>query len=218
MIKGAIFDLDGVIIDTMPLWNNLAKIYLESKGIIPEKNLNKKIEKMSLDESSYYFKTKYNINLSTSEIKAEIIFLLEKNYIYNTPLKKGVEKLIKKFYENDVKMIITTASDKKISEKSLYQNNISKYFEKIITCTDVGANKENLKIYKKSLEYLKLEKNEVVIIEDALHAIKTCKNDDFFVIGVKDDSEKNQKKIKELSDIYLEDYSDLTVIDKLLLH
>ena len=36
-IKGAIFDLDGTLLDSMPFWENLGSEYLKTKGIDPEK-------------------------------------------------------------------------------------------------------------------------------------------------------------------------------------
>lgn len=209
MIRGVIFDFDGVIYDSTYIWNNIGEIYLRSKGKIPEKNLPEKIKNMNLDMSSEYFRKNYNFKTSSEKIKSEILKIFEKTYVYDTKLKQGVLNLLEKLKKLNIKMIIASSSEKSLVEKSLKINKIGYFFEKIITCTEVGKNKDYPDIYEKSLDFLGLEKNEVVVFEDAIHAIKTCKKEGFTVIGVKDISEKDQEKVKLISNFYLSDYSNL---------
>ena len=48
MIKGAIFDIDGVLLDSMGIWDDLGARYLQSIGKIPEEGLNKILFSMQL--------------------------------------------------------------------------------------------------------------------------------------------------------------------------
>ena len=54
MIRGVIFDVDGVLLNSMPVWENLGEIYLERLGIEAEKGLGETLFAMSLEEGADY--------------------------------------------------------------------------------------------------------------------------------------------------------------------
>ena len=60
----SIFDVDGTILDSMGVWNTLASRYVQSLGIVPEKNLDKIVSDMSLEQSATYLKKHYGIKKS----------------------------------------------------------------------------------------------------------------------------------------------------------
>ena len=58
----SIFDVDGTILDSMEVWNTLASQYVQSLGMVPEKNLDEIVSDMSLEQSATYLKNHYKIN------------------------------------------------------------------------------------------------------------------------------------------------------------
>ena len=50
----SIFDVDGTILDSMEVWNTLASQYVQSLGMVPEKNLDEIVSDMSLEQSATY--------------------------------------------------------------------------------------------------------------------------------------------------------------------
>ncbi len=52
MTKGAIFDLDGVLLDSMGIWNDLGARYLRSRGLMPEPGLNEILFSMSMEQGA----------------------------------------------------------------------------------------------------------------------------------------------------------------------
>ena len=62
MIKGAIFDIDGVLLDSMIIWTDLGERYLKSIGRQPEDGLTEKLFSMSMEQGAEYLKNTYSIN------------------------------------------------------------------------------------------------------------------------------------------------------------
>lgn len=212
-IKGAIFDLDGTLIDSMHFWDDLGAEYLRQKGIIPPKNINEVLKTLSLEQSIRYFKEAYSINESEDEIKKEIIEMIENQYRYKVPLKPFVAPFLNKLYEKRVRMCIATATDYKLAMAALERLGISKYFEFILTCYEAGVGKDNPQFFLKALEMLKTSKTETIVFEDALHAIKSAKTAGFFVAAVYDKSSDEDKEvIKSTADIYLNSFEDWEMI------
>ena len=54
MTKAAVFDLDGVLLDSMGIWNDLGARYLRSLGVTPEEGLNEILFSMSMEQGAEY--------------------------------------------------------------------------------------------------------------------------------------------------------------------
>lgn len=208
MIKGAIFDVDGTLLNSMYIWETIGEEYLRSLGIEPEKNLREKIKELSLYQSACYIQKEYNVKLSTDEIMDGVNNMIKDFYLNKAELKDGVKDFLKELKNKGVKMCVATATDKYLVQRALERCGVIDFFSEIFTCTSVGHGKDEPIIYRTATEHLGIDKKDVVIFEDALYAVKTAKADGFTVASVYDSSEINQKEIKALSDFNFSDFSD----------
>ena len=209
MIKGAIFDLDGTLFDSMFIWDSIGEKYLSSIGYEPKEDLNETFKTMSLYNAACYYKSEYGVTLSVDEIMDGVNRMVEKYYMNEIQLKPGVYDFIKHLNNIGVKMCIATATDKYLVEAALERCGISDCFSEIFTCTTVGHSKDEPDIYREALKHLGTAKNDTLVFEDAIYAIRTAKKDGFNVVAIFDESEENQAEIKSLCDFYISDYTDI---------
>lgn len=59
MIRSAIFDLDGVVLDSMSIWRDLGARYLLHRGLTPEPGLGELLFSMSMEQGADYLRTHY---------------------------------------------------------------------------------------------------------------------------------------------------------------
>lgn len=208
MIKGAIFDLDGTLFDSMFIWDTIGEIFLRSIGYEPRENLNETFKTMSLYDAACYYKSEYGVTLSVEELIDGVNAMVEKYYRYEVPLKEGVVEFLETLHQKGVKMCIATATDKYLVEAALERCGISRYFSEIFTCTSVGHSKSEPVIYREALKHLGTGKTETLVFEDAIYAVKTAKEDGFTVIGVYDSHEECSEEVKELCDFFIADYTN----------
>ena len=206
MIKGAIFDLDGTILDSMFIWDTIGEDYLRSLGKEPKENLAEVFKTFTLTQAAEYYRNNYGIKLSTQEIVEGINNMVAEIYRTKVVLKAGVSNFLKRLQSANVKMCIATVTDRTITEEVLKRLGVYEYFSEIFTCAEVGYNKESPEIYRQALKHLKTAKTETVVFEDTLHAIKTAKEDGFKVAAVYDEHEPLQEEIKKISDYYITDF------------
>ena len=64
MMRGAIFDLDGTLLDSMSIWDTIGEDYLRSLGIEPRENLAETFKTFTLEESAEYYRAHYGVTLS----------------------------------------------------------------------------------------------------------------------------------------------------------
>lgn len=210
MIKGAIFDADGTLFDSMYIWDTIGEVYLRSIGYEPRENLNETFRNMSLYQAACYYRTEYGVTLSTDEIMDGVNKMIEDYYRSVVVLKPHAAEFLQRLKANGVKMCIATATDRYLIEPTLERCGIREYFSEIFTCSSVGHGKDEPVIYREAMKHLKTDKSNTVVFEDALYAIKTAKRDGFTVAAIYDEYEKNQAEIKNLADCFLADFSDFS--------
>jgi len=211
-IRGAIFDLDGVLLDSMFIWDTLGETYLKNQGIQPRDDVREILRPMSLLQAAQYFRDEYGMLESVTEIIDGINRLLEHFYFDLVKPKPGVIDFLVKLEKKNIKMCITTATDRKMVEAALKRNKMDQYFDKIFTCTEVGHGKDEPDIYLQALKSLAMIKGEVYVFEDALYAIATAKKVGFSVVAVYDSAAKNhQIRIKKLADAYIKTFQEIKV-------
>ena len=208
MITGAIFDVDGTLLDSMSVWDTIGEDYLRSIGYIPRENLNEVFKDMSLQQAARYYQTEYGVTLSIAEIMDGVNSRLERFYREQARLKPGAGEFVRELSRRGVKLCIATATDRHLVEAALARCGVLEYFENILTCTAVGCGKDEPLIYREALKRLGAARPYTVVFEDALYAARTAKADGFPVAAVYDSHEKRQEELKALADIYLTDFSD----------
>ncbi len=208
-IEGAIFDVDGTLLDSMYIWTNTADMFLKRRGITTKENLTESFITMSLLEGATFFKENFDTPDTIEEIMQDINNMVEEFY-YNQVIKKPfVKEFLEKLKNKNVKMCIATATDKYLIEKALKRNGILEYFSEIYTCTIVGEGKKTPKIYDTALAHLGTKKENTFVFEDAHYAIKTCKEFGYNVVAIEDVCEEKRKdEIIQMADIYVKNYEE----------
>lgn len=208
-MEAAIFDLDGTLLDSMPIWQGLGENYLLQKKLQPAPGLQDLLKTMSLQQAAKHFQSAYGLREDEETIIGEIETLIADFYRYEIPLKAGAAEYLQTLQERNVKMCIATATERNLAESALERLDIRKYFSTILTSSEVKAGKEDSLIYRRAFEQLGAPLKKTVIFEDALHAVETATAAGFRVVGVHDETaEQDAERIKALTEQYIYSFSD----------
>ena len=93
-LQSAIFDMDGVLLDSMPMWRNLLNDFLHSQGRIPKGNLWDEIRPLTVLDTAVYLRDAYKLRQSEQEIERMINQRIEAFYQTEVQAKAGVEKFL----------------------------------------------------------------------------------------------------------------------------
>lgn len=209
-IQGAIFDMDGTIIDSMWVWYSINKDYLAKRNVSVPADLKQKIETMTFRESALYFKDRFQIEDSVDTIMAEWNDMARSSYSSDVKLKPGVYEYLSKLKEKDIKIGLATSNYSKLVELALSHNNITHFFDAITTIEEVEREKNFPDIYLLTAKKLNVAPENCVVFEDILPAIKGAKLAGMTVVGVHDEYSLDQwEAIMECSDHWIERYDEL---------
>lgn len=209
-IKGAIFDLDGTLLDSMGLWHKVDIAFFENRNMeIPDGYI-QAISPLGTYKAAIYTKETYNIKESVEEIIAEWGEIAKNEYSTHVKLKPGAKDYLLKLKNDGVKLSVATASDKELFENCLKKYGIFDLFDFFITVNEVGKGKSEPDIYLAAAEKMNVAPQECAVFEDILTALKTAKNAGFYCVGVFDDSSsKDTEEIKKLADKFIYNFSEM---------
>ncbi len=204
MIKAAIFDVDGTLLDTMPFWATVGSRMIGRLGFEPVEQLDENILFMTLEESCAFIKKTYNLSESVTEIKEAVVKEVADYYLHEAKAKNGMPELLQYFKDNGIKMAIATAGDKRLVRAAFIRLGLDGYFEEIFTCSELDLNKESADIYLHAASALGSSPNETAVFEDILRAVRSAKSAGFITVAIEDsESECDREEIKLISDFYV---------------
>lgn len=211
-LKYAIFDLDGTVLDSLPIWDHLGVEMLRSQGYDPDPALGKQLKIMTMTDGAQLCKDLFQMPQSIEEIAALVEDQAKR--AYNTVIgpKPGAADFLRRLKEAGIPMVIATNTRRDLVEDGLRRNGLLDFFHGIVTCPEVGqGKKEGPAVYEEALRLLGGTKEDAVVFEDALHPIRTAKAAGFRVAAIYDSSSEGEhEEIRALSDYYFHSYDELT--------
>ena len=226
--KVIIFDLDGTLIDSIGVWNDIDKELIETVGKIKIDNVDigkqrdEKLKEFNNSSDMYleycgFLGEKYKADLPKEEIK-KIRYEIAAKYLKNIiDYKPNAEKVLKVLKENGFTLVLaTTTNDHTIKTYIEEHKNIinkaplDKYFSLIYSKGAVKKLKPDPEIHFKILETLNVSKKECLIIEDSLIGVEAAINSGIdFVVMYDKFSDGNREEINKLSKIQFNDFEEM---------
>jgi HAD superfamily hydrolase (TIGR01509 family) len=213
MLKSVIFDLDGTILDSMPVWHQADRIFLSENGIDAPADISETVKKLSIEEASAYFIQRFNLKHSHQYIINRIEQIVKEEYEFHIPLKPYTNEFLNFLDNAGIPYCIATSTYLSLAYSALNRLEIYDRFKFILTCSEIGEGKTSPLIYQKSAEMLGTLPHETAVFEDSLHCIETAANAGFYTVGVYDaSSDMDSDKIKSLSSAYISTFKSASEI------
>lgn len=207
MVKFAIFDLDGTLLDSSEMWRTLGARYLTALGKTPEDGLTEEMKELSLPEGARYLHERYGLSYSPEEIVRHLTRMIEQFYTSEVRLKDDAAKLLAALRAHCVHMSVATAGDERLGMGALARLGVGDFFAGSVSCLNYGS-KTSPDVFLAAADLIHALPEETIVFEDSLFAVKTAKRAGFVTAAVKDISEHNQTELKRVSDFYAEQLGD----------
>lgn len=208
--QAVIFDLDGTLIDSMWVWNEVDKVYLNRFGIEVPDDLHDAIEGMSFSEGARYFKERFGIEEQVEMICATWNQMAFQMYVEKVPLKPGAYEFVKKLKADGIRTAIATSNSTHLVQTVLGVHGMAEDFDAIVTDDDVSKGKPDPQIYLEAASRIGIKPKQCLVFEDITMGILAGKRAGMQVCAIRDDfSEYQWEKKKNMADYYIEDYREI---------
>ncbi|MDE7164350.1 MAG: HAD family phosphatase [Clostridiales bacterium] len=203
-IKGAIFDLDGTLLDSMWIWADIDKRFLSRRGIEVPPDYMGKVGAMSYRQAAEYTIARFGLSDTPEDLMTEWSEMAVGLYATELKLKPKTEKILNALKGKSVKLAVCTSATPEMCLPALKNNGVEKFFDAVVTTLEIGKGKEFPDVYLAAAERLNLPPAECAVFEDTLRAVTTAKSAGFYTVGVRDKfSAADEREIKCTADDFV---------------
>lgn len=216
MIRGAIFDLDGTLTDSMQIWDTVLTDDLAARGLSWDCALLQEIATMGLLQSAHRVRELYRLPESAEEISERWQARVFGRYANSVQPKPGAVQCVRTLREAGIPCCVATSNFRASTEAALRHIGLADAFSRIFTADEVGGDKSRPDIYLAAADYLGAAPAQCLVAEDMPQAVCTAKRAGFVVCAVYDkiSSRGAEHLLRETADFYVRDLSEILLHNK----
>lgn len=205
-----LFDLDGTLLDSMPLWNRVYLQTLDRFGKpVPEDYL-LHVNHLSVHDGAVYTVQALDLPASPEDVINTWGMLATEAYRDRVLLKPYAAEFVRLLQADGKTLGIATALPAGYFDVCLERNGVRSCFSGSTSVEEVGRGKDSPAIYLRACEKAGATPCETVVFEDSLTGAKSAKSAGFFVVGVYDASAEAQRtEMMNTADLYITSYKEL---------
>ena len=210
MQKVYIFDLDGTLIDSMPVGVGIVLGFLDKKGISYPDDIVTRLTPLGYKGSAKYIADHltggYQVEQIYEYFKAETL----RAYGETIPLKANVKETLEKLKAQGCSLNVLTASHQLLTDICMKRLDIYDLFDNAWSIDAFGMSKAEEAIYVEAAKRIGVAVQDCIMVDDNLQVLKTAKKVGMETIGVYDDASKDvMKEMQEVADKYVIDFADI---------
>ena len=213
--KGAIFDLDGTLLDSMYIWDWVPGALVRKLGGEPPEDLPQALAELSREEAADYLIRRFRLSQTPEVLLQMVNDLVDRAYREEVPMKPGADIMLARLHQAGIPCAIATASEAFQAREALERLGLWHYFQFAVSSREYGP-KTRPDIYLEAARRLGGKPGELLVFEDALHAARTAAQAGFLVAGVYDPSaQADERDMKQLCRWYLPRLDEPSFLSKL---
>ena len=210
MYQGAIFDLDGTILDSMGVWRQIDVEFLGRRGISVPPDYLEAITPLGFDRAAEYTIRRFSLPESREEIVREWYLMAENAYRYQVELKEGAGEWLNRLKSLNIPLAVATSSDEALFVPALKRTGIYDCFDAFVTVKEVARGKGFPDIYEKAAGRIGCVPEQCVVFEDILQGIRGAKMGGFCAVAVYDeDSAHEEQAMRDAADYFIYSFRQL---------
>jgi len=207
-MKGAIFDLDGTLIDSMQKWGQTWVTMLSEAGISCPAHFVQNITPLGTFGAAKYLQS-LGLDRDIDDIVSDFENRLILEYTYEITLKPFVKEYLKYLRSFNIKLCVLTASPHKLVIPCLANNDILDFFDFTCSCADLGMTKTDPRIYHVTSDRLGVSISDAVFYDDNFQALEAAHRSGITTVGVFDStSAAQQESVKAVVDRYIVSFEE----------
>ena len=211
LAKGMLFDLDGVLTDTLAFWQNRAVDYLKENGYDPGPDLIEIIEEKTLPEQAGYIKHNYSVYDGIGEMIYTWLGQLETYYKKEAKAKEDVKAVLSLLKEKNISLKAYTLNPSDLALTLLKQTGLANLLDGLESGWNDKLEPIDSRLYTQAGMSLGLSGENVLVFEDSIFALRAASRAGYKTVAIYDPNhtKNNWKLMVQEADLAFNSFTEV---------
>jgi len=211
-LRAVIFDLDGILADSEPWWNEIDSKLLAEYGVIYRGEYHREVLGVSYRLAVEFYKKAFGLSVSIEELMRRRGEIATEFFANRVGLFPSTKRTLERLRDMKVRLAIATSSVSASARPFLDRHGLTPFFDGIVTGDEIERGKPDPDIYLRAAKKLGIGADACLVIEDALSGITAGKAAGMRVAAIPDRRFVDARDYEKEADYVLGNLSEIPAL------
>jgi HAD superfamily hydrolase (TIGR01509 family) len=183
VIEAVVFDMDGVLIDSEPVWERVRRRFVSDRGGRWPADAQDRMMGMSTAEWSAYISADFGIGLTPQQVAGQVIVAMGAEYEKHLPLLPGAIDAVRSV-SSRWPLAVASSSPRSLIETVLSTADLAFAFAAVVSSEEVPRGKPAPDVYLAAADRLSVPPKSCAAVEDSSNGLRSAAAAGFTVIAI----------------------------------
>ncbi len=216
MVDAVVFDLDGVIVDSEPVWEEVRRAYVTTHGGTWREDTQRRLMGMSTGEWAHYLSDELGVRRTAQQVAAEVVEEMTRRYAAHVPVIDGADEVVRRLAERWT-LGLASSSPTRLIAAALAATGLTDAFRTTLSTEETERGKPAPDVYLTVARHLGVDPARCLAVEDSSNGIRSAAAARMTVVAVPHGSYPLDPDAERLAAAVLGSIGELTpeVVDRL---
>jgi HAD superfamily hydrolase (TIGR01509 family) len=209
VLSAIIFDLDGLLADSEPWWNQIDAKLLAEYGVTYRGEYHQNVLGVSYRLAVEFYKKAFGLSVPTEEMMRRRGEIATEFFANRVGLFPHVKEVLEELRQMKLHLAVATSSVSVSARPFLDRHHLTEFFEVIVTGEEVEHGKPAPDIYLRAAAKLGIPADACLVVEDALPGVAAAKAANMRVAAIPDTRFVNPREYEKKADYLLSSLKEL---------
>jgi HAD superfamily hydrolase (TIGR01509 family) len=184
--RAVILDLDGVLADSEPCWNEIDAKLLAQYSVTYRGEYHRNVLGVSYRLAVEFYKKEFDLSVPTEEMMRQRAKIAMDFFANRVGLFLSAKRVLEELRQMNLRLAVATSSVAASARPFLERHNLTAFFDVIVTGDEIERGKPQPDIYLRAAEKLGVAAAACLVIEDALAGVAAAKAANMRVAAIPD--------------------------------